>query len=118
MINNMICIECPKGCLLSAEVENCKVVKVAGAKCPKGIIYAATEVENPVRTLTATVFTEGLPLKLVPVKTDKPIPKKDILRAAEEVRKIRITKPLKVGATVAKNFLGLGVKLVATRDCL
>ena len=115
MIKNMVCIECPKGCVLSVDIENCKVTKVTGAKCPKGIIYAATEVENPSRILTATVLTDGLDLKLVPVRTDRPIPKPDLLRAAEEIRKIRLTKPVKTGGVIADNFLGLGVKLIATR---
>jgi CxxC motif-containing protein len=116
MIKKMVCIECPKGCLLSADIENCKVVKVAGAKCPKGIIYAAAEAENPSRILTATVLADGLDIKLVPVRTDKPIPKKDLFRAMEEIGKMRIAKPLRAGDTIVDNFLGLGVKLMATRE--
>ncbi len=112
----MVCIECPKGCVLSVDIENCKVTKVTGAKCPKGIIYAATEVENPSRILTATVLADGLGLKLVPVRTDKPIPKKDLFRAMEEIGRMRITKPLRAGDTIVENFLGFGVKLVATRE--
>jgi len=116
MKKNMICIECPKGCALSVDIENCKVTHVDGAKCPRGLAYAASEVENPVRILTATVIAEGLGLKLVPVRTDKPIPKKDILRAMEEIGKIRITGPLKSGGVIKENFLGLEVKLLATRE--
>jgi len=112
----MICIECPKGCLLSADYENCKIVKVEGAKCPKGLGYAMSEIECPSRVLTATVVAIGLSLKLIPVRTNKPIPKKDIFRAMEEIAKIRISAPLKAGDAVVENFLGLGVKLVATRE--
>ena len=115
MIKKMVCIECPKGCVLSVDIENCKVVKVTGAKCPKGIVYAAAEIDNPSRILTATVLADGLDIKLVPVRTDKPLPKKDLFRAMEEIEKMRITKPLKCGDTIVDNFLGLGVKLVATR---
>lgn len=116
MIKRMICIECPKGCALSVDIENCKVVKVEGAKCPKGNAYAVAEAQNPVRILTATALAEGLSLKLVPVRTDKAIPKKELLRAMEEIRKMRITASVKPGDTVKENFLGLGVKLIATRE--
>lgn len=116
MNKKMICIECPKGCLLSVDYEDCKVVKVEGAKCPKGTGYAMSEIECPARILTATVVANGLDLKLIPVRTNKPIPKKDIFRAMEEIAKIKITAPLKAGDTVVENFLGLGVKLVATRE--
>ena len=115
MIRKMVCIECPKSCALSVDIENCKVVNVHGAKCPRGIKYAASEVEDPVRVLTATVSAEGLSLKLVPVRTDKPIPKADLFRAMEEIRKIRLFKPVNAGDTIKDNFLGLGVRLVATR---
>ena len=116
MIKKMTCIECPKGCTLSVDIENCKVVKVDGAKCPKGTAYAVSESESPVRIFTATVMAEGLNLKLVPVRTDKPIPKRDIFKAAEETGRMRIKVPLEAGDTIIENFLGLGVKLVATRE--
>ena len=118
MIKKMTCIECPKGCSLSVDIEGCKVKNVAGAKCPRGIAYAIAEIQEPARIFTATVAAEGLNLKLVPVRTNKPIPKKEIFRAAEEARKIKITKPVKTGDIVVDNFLGLGVKLLATREAV
>jgi CxxC motif-containing protein len=115
MIKTLICIECPKSCALSVEIENGKVKDASGAKCPKGIGYAIAELENPMRILTATVLGEGLGLKLVPVRTDKPIPKSEILRAAAELRKFKLAKPVKAGDTIVDNFLDLGVKLIASR---
>lgn len=115
MIKNMICIECPKSCALAVDIDNGKAAKVRGAKCPKGAAYAALEVQDPVRILTATVSAEGLSLKLVPVRTNKPIPKKDILKAMEEIKKIRVKAPVRVGDVVIKDLLGLGVKVTATR---
>lgn len=116
MIKKMVCIECPQGCVLSVDVEDGKIKSVKGAKCPKGVVYAASEVENPVRILTATVRSSAAAIKLIPVRTDKPIPKKDLFRAMEEIAKIKVTKPLGAGDAVVENFLGLGVRLTATRD--
>ena len=112
----LTCIECPKSCSLSVDVENCRVVKMTGNECPEGEQYAIAEIENPVRVLTSTVLAEGLPLKMVPVRTDRPIPKPKILEAMAEIKRIRIKKPLKIGDIIAKNFLGLGVDLISTRD--
>lgn len=118
MIKNLTCIECPKGCSLRIDIENCRVVKVEGEKCPKGKDYAVSEVENPRRILTSTVSARGLNLKMVPVRTDKPIPKDRILEAAAEVRKMKLERAVKAGDVVVNDFLGLGVNLLATRDCL
>lgn len=118
MIKNLTCIECPKGCSLIVDIENCRVVKVKGNQCVGGETYAAAEIENPTRVLTATVATQGLSLKLVPVRTDKPIPKAKLEEAMAEIRKIRLASPVRGGSIVVKDFLMAGVNLITTRDCL
>src|SRR3989338_7443859 len=122
MIRNLTCIECPKSCALSVDIENCRVVKVSGEKCPKGKDYAVSEVENPQRVLTSTVVVAAhcaaTTLKMIPVGTEKPIPKERILEAAGEIRKIKLERPVKMGEVIARNLLGLGVNLVAARECV
>lgn len=117
MIKNLTCIECPKGCSLFIDVKNGRVVDIKGHQCPKGEEYAVTEIENPVRILTSTVSAQGLSLKMVPVRTDKPIPKGRMSEAMAEIRKIKINRPLKTGDFVVKNLLGLKVNVITTR-CL
>jgi len=117
MIKRMTCIECPKGCLLSVTIDdNGAVAQVSGNKCPKGVIYAKAEVENPVRILTSSVLAQGLSLKMIPVRTDKPIPKTKLVDSMNEIRKIRITQPVSAGDIIVTNFLGLGVNLIVTRS--
>ncbi len=116
MYKNLICIECPKGCGLSVGIENCRVVKVAGNLCPKGKEYAISEIENPARILTSTVLSEGLALKMIPVRTAAPIPKAKILEAMKGIKRIKINKPVSTGEIIVKNFLGLGVSLISTRQ--
>jgi CxxC motif-containing protein len=117
MIKNLTCIECPKGCALSVDVEDSKVTGVEGNECPKGIKYAVAEIEHPARILTSTVAAEGLSLKMVPVRTDRPIPKADIKRAMDEIKGSRIKKPVVSGEVIAENFLKTGASLIATRGC-
>ena len=118
MIKKLTCIECPKGCRLSVDIENGRVVKVAGNECPKGEKYAISEVENPTRILTSTVLGKGLELKMIPVRTDNSIPKSRIFEAMQEVKKIKVQKTLNAGDIIVKNFLGLDVNLISTRKVL
>jgi CxxC motif-containing protein len=116
MLKNLICIECPKSCALDVDIENCRVVKVTGRPCPKGEKYAVSEIEDPRRILTGTILTKGFVLKLLPVRTDKPIPKSHLLDAMKAIRNLRITQRVKTGDVIVKDFLGLGANLIATRD--
>jgi len=113
----LICIECPVGCDLTVDVVDGKAVSVTGNKCPRGVAYATAEVENPVRFFTSTVLTKGLELPMLPVRTSAPIPKAKIFTAAQAARLIIAGKPVFCGDVIAKDFLGLSVDLIATRDC-
>ena len=117
MIKNLTCIECPKSCALTVDIENCRVVKVEGGKCPKGEEYAISEIESPQRILTSVLACRGLALRMVPVRTDRPIPKARVLEAASQIRKIKLERPVKLGEVIVRDFLGLGVNLIAARDC-
>ncbi len=116
MKKTMICTECPAGCVLRADIENCRVIKVSGNKCPKGETYAQSEAENPKRVLTATVFCEGLALKFLPVRTDKPVPKSRLLDLMGEIKNISLRIPVRTGDIVKANILGLEVNLIAARS--
>jgi len=113
----LTCIECPKGCALTIDIQKGKVVGVSGNTCPKGDDYARVEVENPMRILTATVLAQGLALKVIPVKTSGPIAKAKIKDALSRIKKLKITMPVKTGDCLVENFLGAGVNLVVTRHC-
>ena len=117
MIRNIRCIECPKGCFLSVDVEDGKVVSISGNECPKGNKHAISEVENPVRILTSTVLSQGLSLKMIPVRTDGPVPKAALQKAVAEIKRIRVRHPVQVGTVIVEDFLNLGTNLVATREC-
>ena len=116
MTKKLICIECPKGCVLSIDIESCCITKVSGNECPKGEEYAHQEIENPMRILTSVVLTQGLALKMVPVRTDKPIPKSRIMEAMDEIKKIRLEKSVKTGEIVLENLLGIGANVISVRD--
>lgn len=111
----MTCIECPQGCRLELETDGSRFISVTGQKCKRGAAYARRETEAPARTLTTCVLTRGLELKMLPVRTSAPIPKERLFEAMEAVKRLVVTSPVKAGAVVAPDFLGLGVDLLACR---
>jgi CxxC motif-containing protein len=111
----LTCIECPKGCSLTVDIEKDKVGAVTGNKCPKGEKYAVSEIECPSRVLTTTVLVEGTAAKMVSVKTDNPIPKNKLIDAMNVIKKIKMKTPIRIGDVILPNLLGLNVNLVATR---
>ncbi|HAT72884.1 MAG TPA: hypothetical protein DCS63_08725 [Elusimicrobia bacterium] len=111
----MTCIECPQGCRLEIEADGARVISVSGNKCKRGAAYARQEIEAPMRTLTTAVLTRGLELKMLPVRSSKPIPKDKLFAAMAAVKLIVVTSPVHAGAVVAADFLGLGVDLLACR---
>lgn len=117
MERKLICIECPKGCTLTISVEDGVVSSVKGNNCTKGEIYAVSEVENPLRILCSSVIAEGLMLHMIPVRTDKPIPKHALLKGMEAVKRLKISRPVLVGDILVENFLGYNANLIVTRDC-
>ena len=117
MIKEFICIECPKGCHLSVVINDGVISEISGNSCEKGEAYARAEIENPMRILTTSVLALGLTLKMIPVRTDKPIPKARLFDAMKKVKEMRVDKPVCCGDIIEENFLELGVNLIATREC-
>jgi CxxC motif-containing protein len=93
-----------------------KIASVTGNGCPKGIKYAEEELLNPRRILPTTVKVIGGELPLVPVKTEKAIPKRLLLKAMAEIAEIEVKAPVKTGQVIKDNLLGTGINLVATRN--
>ena len=112
----MTCIECPKGCLLTIDADGHRLISISGHKCPRGEKYARQEVESPMRTLTTSVLTRGLELRMLPVRTSGPIPKSRISEAMDAVKRITVSSPVRTGAVIAENFICLSVNLLACRE--
>lgn len=115
MKEKIICIGCPLGCEAEVYMEK-EEIKVEGCKCKQGIKYVVSEYKNPVRVLTATVLTNNPGRPLLPVRTDAPIPKSKLRDGMRKIAGIRIKGPVKCGDVIEKNFLDLGVNLIATSD--
>lgn len=110
----LICISCPRGCQMQAELRDGKVT-VTGNACNRGEEYAIAEMTCPMRTLTSSIFIDGGDCPLLSVKTKDPIPKAKLMEALEAIRTLRASAPVNVGDVVLSDVVCTGVDLVATR---
>ena len=113
-MKELICIICPRGCHLTVDDE----LNVSGNTCPRGAVYAKQELTHPTRTLTSTVRVVSNTEAMLPVKSNKPLPKEKIFDAMEVINKTCVKAPIKIGDVVIKNIFGLDVDIVATKNIL
>ena len=119
MEKEMICIVCPKSCILRVDASARDAVThadVSGNKCKRGAVYAVNECTNPVRTLTTTVKVDGGSLPLAPVKSSKPLPKGMLFDYMKVINACTATAPLKVGDIIIKDILGTGTDIISTSN--
>ena len=110
----LTCISCPLGCQITVEMEGKEILKIEGNTCKRGYEYAKNECTHPVRTLTSTVALEGG--GVLPVKTDKPIPKELLFDAMEVLNHITARANVKLGDIILPNLLGTDANVIATRN--
>ena len=113
-MTELICIVCPQGCHLKVDEENGYEVK--GNSCPRGAEYGKKELVNPTRVITTTVAIEGGTYRRVPVKTAGDIPKGMIYAIMDEINKVVVQSPIKVGDVIIENVLGTGVNVVSAKN--
>lgn len=105
MKRNLICIICPRGCALTAEIADSGVT-VTGNACPKGQEYAINECTNPVRTVTATVRVSNRYNTMASVKTVTPVAKDKMMDVMKVLRSIQIEAPVSIGDVIARDVCG------------
>ena len=115
MKRDLICIICPKGCSLRAEISG-DTVTTTGNGCPRGAQYAENECLHPMRTVTATVRVANRPDTMVSVKTENPVPKEQMLKVMEALRQIQVKAPLAIGDRILSNICGTSI--LATKSIL
>ena len=111
-MKDLTCIVCPRGCRLHVDDD----MNVTGNFCPRGAQYAISELTHPVRTITSSIKVTNRDYTLVSVKTTKPVPKDKIFAVMEEIDKLSVEAPTRIGDIVKKNILGLDSDIVITKN--
>ncbi|MDY0345083.1 MAG: DUF1667 domain-containing protein [Bacilli bacterium] len=111
-MKELICIICPRGCRLKVD-DN---LNVTGNLCPRGIIYAKTEMTNPTRVITSTVKINSKNAVRLSVKTAQAVPKAKMFDCMRELDKVMVEAPIHIGDVVIHNICETGVDVIATKD--
>ena len=112
-----LCVSCPLGCGLTVSLDDAgEVVKVEGNTCPRGESYARSEVKDPRRVFASTVRVRGGKLPVCPVRSKTPAPKGKLFGIAEEVAKLEVDAPVKIGQVLIHGVCGTDVDIAASRD--
>ncbi len=114
MKRELICISCPIGCELTVVRNNDGTHSVHGNQCPKGEDYAREEINSPKRIVTTTVALESNVRLRVPVRTNKPLPVKQIQGILEELHSMKLKIPVRRGDPVLRDFQGTRVDVIAS----
>jgi Uncharacterized protein with conserved CXXC pairs len=113
---NLICINCPLGCMLTVTMDGKEIVSVAGNTCRRGDAYARKELTEPTRIVTSTVKVSGGSASMVSVKTKEDIPKEKVLECVRELKDVVVSAPVKIGDVILDDAAGTGVSIVATKN--
>lgn len=105
------CILCPNGCQLEW-----KDGGIAGNRCPRGAEFGRQEREAPVRSVTTVVLTEDG--TLLPVRTDKPVPKDMVFEVIDFCRRQAVAAGRPLNDIVFENVLDTGANVIACADGL
>jgi CxxC motif-containing protein len=115
----IICILCPLGCVMTVTIDDKgDVLGVANNLCKEGEKYAIAECKFPGRTLTTTVLTEGSLRRLLPARTNKPIPKARLMECMRSLSELKVKPPVKMGQAIVNNIIGTDADLVAADELL
>jgi len=105
-MKHLICITCPVGCKLEAELDGDDLA-VTGHACKKGIDFARTELTAPMRTLCSTVriaapgTEHSETTEMLPVRTGGEVPKHCMMDIMRLLAGVMVTRPVKCGDVVA-----------------
>lgn len=114
MKKNLTCIVCPIGCSLEIELDDNNVVSVTGNTCPRGVKYAVSECTNPERVVTTTVMCDNG--KVLPVKTNRPIPKDKIFECMDIINKHTCKLPVNIGDVIISDVFGADIVAAKKMD--
>ncbi len=115
MKRELLCIQCPLGCRITATIEEDTKITVCGNTCKNGEAYAISECTDPKRTLTTILCVEDGDIPIA-VRSERPISKDKVFDCLCYLRTYKAPRGAKIGDVIVKNILGTGSDIIATRD--
>ena len=115
MPEEVTCIMCPLGCSVEVQIDGQEVSVKKGCRCKEGMKFVKMEAIFPGRILTTTMKTDNPEIPLLPVRSNKEIPKDQLMACMAVISKHPVTGRAEMGQQIITDILGLGVDIVACR---
>ena len=113
---HFVCVVCPIGCEIDVVHEDGKIISMEGNRCERSEEFVSQELVEPMRILTTTVRIQGARWPVIPVRTDKPVPKRLFPRIMRRLRRVELQAPVSMLDIVMKDVAGTGANIIATRS--
>ena len=114
-MRNLVCIECPIGCSLTAEKIG-EQWDVKGNRCVKGVNFAINEITDPRRSISSTVRTTFKTVPRLSVRTQGEVPLNTIFAVMEQINSVSLDHPVHIGEVIIENVSNTGINVIATSD--
>jgi CxxC motif-containing protein len=112
---HFVCVVCPIGCEIDVVHDGKKIISMEGNKCEKSEEFVRQELIEPMRILTTTVRIQGARWAVIPVRSDKAVPKRLFRRIMKQVRRLSLQAPVNMLDVVVSDVLRTGANIIATR---
>lgn len=110
------CVTCPVGCEMDVELDDGHVVSISGNRCKKAEEFVLQEVKEPMRILTTTIRIRGAKWPMLPVRTNRAIPKRLFFQAMKDLADIELKAPVNMSDVIVRDIAGSGANVVASRN--
>ncbi len=110
------CTVCPIGCEITVKGSETTVEEIHGHACKRGIPFATDEFLLPKRILTSTVRLHGSDEPLLPIRSDKPVPKDKLFACMDRLKQVQVDAPIQRGQVIIDNILDLDCDIIATKS--
>ena len=112
---HFVCVVCPIGCEIDIVHDGSKIISMEGNKCERSEEFVSQELIEPMRILTTTVRIQGSRWAVIPVRTDKSVPKRLFPSIMRQLRRIKVQAPVNMLDVVVRDVLHTGANVIATR---
>ena len=115
---HFVCVVCPIGCEIDVVHDGGGIISMEGNRCEKSDEFVTQQLIEPKRILTTTVRIQGARWAVIPVRTDKAVPKRLFPRVMKQLRRVRLQAPVSMLDVVVGDVLHTGANIIATRTML
>lgn len=114
MKKSITCIICPNGCRMEAEYREETGLIMDGFRCERGREYGKNEFFTPKRIFTSSIRISGANRKMLPVRSEGPVPKEKLIDCMKEIRKISLQAPIAEHQVIIPDILHIGTDIVSS----